>query len=255
MPRRSYRPGRTPPKVKPWYERDGGNRLEHDRALTAEPYPDLSYRIDSEAGRAFLEGSFTLRTSCGVPTAIALRVVFPYLYPKVEPFAYDVENRFPHNSDRHFHTDGCCCLWLPPESLWNPDDANSLRHFLDQVAIFFDKQLVCDASAGKTWPGDAHSHGVAGYVEFVRDLLSGSNELLLALAPVFVNASLVGRNDQCPCGSGYKFKKCHWSIVQEIRHRVGSATLRDQFNKWKLLGADVAKLRSTVAEQPCPVPS
>lgn len=247
MRRRLYRPGRTLPKAKPWYECDGRSRLEHDRAIIAEPYPDLAHRIDRETGRAFLEGSITLRTKCGVRTAIALRVVFPYLYPKIEPLAYDIENRFPHTADRHFHTDGCCCLWLPPETLWIPDDVNALGHFLNQVAIFFDKQLICDASGGKAWPGDAHSHGVAGYVEFVRDLLAGSNELLLALAPVFINASLVGRNDYCPCGSGIKFKKCHWNAVQEISRRVGPATLREQFHKWTLLGADVRKLQTTAA--------
>ena len=244
MRRKFYRLGRTLPKIRPWYERGGGRRLEHDRALIAAPYPDLTHRIDNEAGRAFLEGSITLRANCGVRTRIALRVILPYLYPRIEPFAYDIGNRFPHSYDRHFHPDGCCCLWLPPETLWNPDDLDALRHFLDQVAIFLDKQLVCDASGGKSWPGEAHSHGVAGYVEFVRDLLGGSNELLVAFAPVFVNGSIIGRNDQCPCGCGYKYKKCHWHAVQEISRRVGPAILRQQFQKWLLHGADVSKLQS-----------
>jgi preprotein translocase subunit SecA len=33
--------------------------------------------------------------------------------------------------------------------------------------------------------------------------------------PDDVNPKLVGRNDVCPCGSGMKFKNCHYSILRE----------------------------------------
>jgi hypothetical protein len=53
----------------------------------------------------------------------------------------------------------------------------------------------------------------------------------------------VGRNERCPCGSGDKFKRCHWDVIQEISRRVRPATLREQFRKWVQCGADVSRLQ------------
>ncbi len=66
---------------KPWYLQDGGARLAQDRACIAGAFPGLTYQIDEAAGLVFLDGSITLVAECGVPTPIAVRVVFPVDYP------------------------------------------------------------------------------------------------------------------------------------------------------------------------------
>ena len=246
MRRRSYPRGRTLLKAKPWYERDGGERLARDRQVIAEPYPDLSYRIDREAERAYLGGSITLRSDCGIRTKIDLKVVFPYSYPKLEPRAYDVAGKFRHVPDRHFYPDGCCCLWLPPESLWDADDPNGLRVFLNHVSIFFDKQLICDALGGNAWPGEARSHGYLGYVEFVQEMLKGNKELMTTLAPIFAKERSISRNDLCPCGRGFKFKRCHLDAVEEVSRRVGISTLRDTFRAWDRHASASDKLQAGI---------
>jgi hypothetical protein len=110
------------------------------------------------------------------------------------------------------------------------------------VAVFFDKQLVYDAIGRTTWPGEARSHGVAGYVEFVQEILDGNEDLLLALVPIFISSSAVGRNDVCPCGSGKKFKKCHLNTVESIGRRVGWSMLRKVFRNWDARNKEVNKL-------------
>lgn len=225
-------PGRTAPKPNPWYKRDGGARLAQDRALISERYPGLVFHIDDQAGRVYLDGELTLLAECGVPTRIRVRVDFPANYPSQEPRAYDVANRFPHVPDRHFCPDGQCCLWLPPESRWNPSDPEGLCRFLEEVAIFFDRQLVYDVEGKSSWPGGERGHGAAGYVEFVEELLNGDRGLLGALAPTFANISRIGRNSSCPCGSGRKYKRCHLGLVEEISHRVGVVKLRGAFRKY-----------------------
>ncbi len=166
---RSYRRAPTQAKPKTWYQRDEGERLAQDRDRIASVFPGLSYRIDEQAGRVFLEGTITLEAECGISTPIQVRVEFPDDYPEHEPRVYDAAQRFPHEADRHFYPDGRCCLWLPPESRWNEKDPDGLCRFLEEVAVFLDQQLTYEAVGKGRWPGRQRGHGDAGYVEFVLD--------------------------------------------------------------------------------------
>jgi hypothetical protein len=159
---------RNPTLLKPWYEQDYGARLEHDQQLLVRSFPGLVYVIDNKVRQVTLAGAMTLRTECGIPTEIRVRVVFLAYYPSQEPRAYDVEDRFPHSADRHFYPDGQCCLWLPSDSGWNPTDTEGLCRWLEEVAIFFDRQLVLEAEGKDTWPGEQRPHGDAGYLQLER---------------------------------------------------------------------------------------
>ena len=215
-------------KRNPWYLQDDGARLAQDRACIAETFPGLVYRIDEEAGHVFLDGTITLVAECGVPTHLAVRVEFPFDYPQREPRIFEVAGRFPHVADRHFYKDGQCCLWLPPESRWNPNDPNGLCRILEEVAIFFDQQLVYEAEGLGIWPGEQRSHGDEGYLEFVQEVLGGSRHLLDIFAPMLLGHKgiRIQSNDQCPCGSRRKFKRCHKHRIEDIKGRVGSECLR-----------------------------
>jgi len=225
-------PGRTSSRPKAWYERaSGAARLSHDRALVAGHYPTLSYRINEGEGRVYLEGPLIYVAGCGIPTEVELRVDFPFDYPNGEPLAFDAADRFlPHDMDRHFSTkEGCCCLWLPPKSRWDPKDPDALLTFLDEVVVFFDRQLVYEAGGRVAWPGGEHAHGDVGYLEWVAEEFGGDTAAVTALAPVFSGAVSVGRNDPCPCGKGIKFKRCHAPAVERVRGGIGLARLRRLF--------------------------
>lgn len=223
--------GRTSTRHKAWYERsDGAARLAHDRALVCASYPTLSQRIDEEARRVHLEGTLVFRAECGIPTEVEVRVDFPLDYPSREPRAYDSAARFPHTMDRHFSTeDGCCCLWLPPKSLWDPFSRDALLPFLDEVVVFFDRQLVYDACGQVEWPGGQYGHGAAGYRAWVLEEFGGSADAVAACVPVFDGTLDVGRNDRCPCGIGRKFKHCHGPAVERVRSEIDSAMLTNLF--------------------------
>jgi SEC-C motif-containing protein len=209
--------------IKPWYERDSGVRLAADRALVAGNFPTLAFRIDDKAQMVYLEGPLSIHSDCGIDTSIETRLVFPRTYPDTEPKAFDSAGRFkPHPGkdikDRHLSSIGQCCLWLPPRSPWSPSDPNALRSFLDQLIVFWDRQLIYDDN-GK-WPGPAYDHDEQGYRQFVQEELNDDAGLADALAPLVLGRLFVGRNQACPCGSFRKFKKCHLWRVEEIRRRV-----------------------------------
>lgn len=225
MPGRSFLRRRTPRvKPRPWYERGRGARSEHDRALVARFYPGLEFRIDDVRQKAILEGTITLvEEDCGVRTRIASRIEFPATYPKSEPEAFETGGRFERIPKRHIDPNGKCCLWLPPRSPWDPEDQDALRRFLDELAVFFHRQLVFDVTG--TWPGREWDHGDNGYLEYLLEELGGDPALLDALTRA-VPLSSGGRNAPCPCGSGRKYKRCHLNRVETLAHRLGSLRLQ-----------------------------
>jgi hypothetical protein len=212
----------------PWFVRDNGRRLARDRELVAKHYPQLLYEIE-EQQIVRLRGPLLFQSDSGITTRVAVRVEFPARYPEHEPTAYDDEGRFPPSLDRHILRDGQCCLWLPPRSRWKPYDPDALLPFLDEVALFIDRQLVYDATGSKEWPGGEYPHGRAGYGEFLREILAADRSKLDVLAPVLLNRTRPERNDPCPCGSGRKFKRCHalgiWQVQRTVQSDLMTAIL------------------------------
>lgn len=230
---RSHRPllGHQKTRAKAWHERaDGVVRLAHDRALVAREYPTLGHRIDEDSGSVHLEGTLVYRTACGIPAEVPVRIDFPFDYPRREPRAFDVAGQFEHSLDRHFATDeGACCLWLPPKSRWDPSDPDTLLKFLDEVVVFFHRQLVYDAGGQVVWPGPQYGHRIDGYEQWITEEF-GNVQALRAFIPI-LNANLkVGRNERCPCGSDRKFKRCHNEMLEHIRREVGPSMLQRVFS-------------------------
>ena len=220
---RLFRRSHTRREALPWYERDGGSRLAHDKELLCRTYPHLRFDVAPETGRMVIQGDLVFQLACNVPTQVRARLVLPHDYPRREPHAYDADGRFPHEADRHFHPDGRCCLWLSAESGWNPSDPDALLRFIDQVSLFFDRQFVYEAqppNRRNRWPGGERSHGVVGYLEYVRDSLGGDEGIMAALAPTLTGHKRIGRNCLCPCGSNRKFKICHLRQVEATRRRL-----------------------------------
>ena len=233
MPGRLYQPARIQPK--PWYHKDEGLRLANDRAIVTQFYPGLEFQVDEQTQRISLFGIITHVAECGVPTDIIVRIVFPDDYPNQEPQLYDAANQFPHSLDRHIGPNGLCCLWLDIESDWDKNNPLALREFLDQSALFFDRQIVFDAlPQGKKheWPGGQRGHGVQGYIEFIRERLSNDDKILSALAPIFAKQKHEEPNMLCPCSSGKKYKNCHRREVNSIRQKLGFDRCVRVFSLW-----------------------
>jgi hypothetical protein len=184
-----------------------------------------------------LRGLLLFGSDSGITTRVAVRLDFPARYPEQEPTAYDDEGRFPPGLDRHILRDGRCCLWLPPRSRWKPYDLDALLPFLDEVALFFDRQLVYEATGGKKWPGGEYPHGHAGYLEFLQETLTVDRSKIEALAPALLNRARPERNDPCPCGSGRKFKRCHALGIWQLQQTIDSMLMAEILSKLAACGA------------------
>jgi hypothetical protein len=182
-----------------------------------------------------LEGTLVYRSESGIPTEVPIRIDFPFDYPMREPRAFDVAGLFEHSLDRHFATDeGACCLWLPPQSRWNSSDPDTLLTFLDEVVVFFHRQLIYDATGRKIWPGPQYGHRIDGYEQWIAEEFD-DEQALRAFIPILTASQKIGRNERCPCGSGLKFKRCHSEMIENIRRKVAATILRRVFTEKSLV--------------------
>lgn len=117
-----------------------------------------------------------------------------------------------------------------PESRWDSRDPSALRLFLDELAVFFDRQLIYDLTS--EWPGPSYSHGRDGYLEFIQEQLGSDADLMEALLSVITMEIRIGPNDICTCGSGKKFKKCHLEVVERIQGKIGVGRVRRIFRNY-----------------------
>lgn len=215
-----------------WFERDeGDSRLAHDRKLIASKYPDLKYGLNYRHRIVFLCGQIVLKEEgSGIPTRISTKIVFRDAYPKVEPFAIETSNLFKHVADRHFYPNGICCLWLAPESQWNGEDESGLLGFLDQVAVFFERQLIYDASGGEAWPWGERSHSEKGYIEYIQEKLGVDSEKLQIFLPLITSKAALDKKSRCPCGSRRPYQFCHLQTVIELTALASKIIVKENLN-------------------------
>jgi hypothetical protein len=207
---------------RPWFLRDQGARLQHDRAVLARN--GFSELVHEVRGReVVLTGFIPIVTGpSGITHRIATEVRFPDAYPRDEPAAYDAALRFqalPGKTlaDRHLDSSGSCCLWLASRSEWKPSDPDALAHFLSQLTVFFERQLVCDVI--KRWPGPEYAHGDAAYVQDVQETL-GDPRLVACYERLLQGTAKPRRREACPCKSGDNYVVCHKPVFDQLSRRI-----------------------------------
>lgn len=202
-----------------WFEGAGRARLEHDKSIVAEDQPGLAYVVQRDGSLA-LVGDFMFKLPSGSPQRIATRIEFPSDYPVHEPLAFETARRFRHDADHHFYANDRCCLWLDVETRWRADDLNALRRFLDELRVFYYRQLMMEANPRLSYPGPSRGHGVLGYLEYLEE----RQQLREVDLPRMLTALEGGiyRNAPCPCGRRVRYRKCHRDAVRRYRDRVGS---------------------------------
>lgn len=207
--------------------RDRGARLDYDRALLSESSLfGLAYEVREHD--VVLTGFMPIVSGAsGITRRIATEIRFPDGYPSEEPNAYDVGKRFralPGKTlaDRHLGLDGWCCLWLPSRSEWKPCDPDALVHFLSQLAVFFERQLICDVI--KRWPGQEYAHDDAGYVQDVRETLADAR-MVACYERLLRGVAKPRRREACPCESGDDYVVCHKPVFDQLSRRMPQRVL------------------------------
>src|ERR1044071_9565643 len=188
---------------------------ERHRRLIIEDQPALRYIASADGSVAF-EGDFVFKLASGSPQRIPTRIEFTLRYPDEEPRALHLGSRFAHDGNHHFYTNGRCCLWLDVETRWKPaDPEKSLQRFLDELKVFYLRQLMMEANPKLTWPGRARGHGFEGHLEHLQERLHMSLEQMTVMLRALEGG--VHRNAPCPCGRRVRYRKCHRTTIVRFR--------------------------------------
>jgi hypothetical protein len=211
-------------------------RIDADKELVLVEYPELRLVGSPRDADAKLEGPISIRWPSGTIDRIDARIVFPVCYPSIEPQAFEPGGRFVHDADGHFYPDARCCLWMDCETQWDEHDGNALLSYVDQVAIFFERQLIFEANGRRKWPGPARGHGRDGYLELLQERLGVEPNVLLELIPAFQDYQSFNKYIDCPCRSGKKFKWCHARAVHDLINEIGRNTVSGRFRSMNQTG-------------------
>jgi hypothetical protein len=176
--------------------------------------PQMAY-VEADDGTPFIKGDFIVKSDVGYPNRIPTEIHFPGDYPRSEPWAVQTPARFRYEADRHFYASGRCCLWLPVQSPWRRRDPNAFRSFVDQLVIFYHRQLVMDANPGSAFPGPQWDHGADGYIAYF------ATEWRLPRGAIRRILSGPAPTQPCPCGSGKGFVQCHQAWASRFRRLAG----------------------------------
>ena len=187
-------------------------------------FPNL--RIKSKAGRQYLKGSVDIKNSedvvvCSYLIEVHFVEKFPYRFPKL----FEVGDDIPREADWHKYPDGSCCITVEPDEILRCKFGISVSDFIKKYAIPYLANQYHRKHFGKYL--NEYAHGKYGLIEYFTELMKTDDRALwneyiyYALGIKKVDTE---RNEQCLCGSGVKFKKCHIPVFEDIR-KIGGADI------------------------------
>ena len=190
-----------------------------ERQRLAAAFPSLA--LDVASVPAAVTG--TLHPDSGIGYSIRLEI--PGNYPRGVPKLRLDRNEIPWEIDRHVYPDSgiaCLCVRSEYRKHWPP--GSDLTDFLEVLVRPYLIGQAYYQAHGHRPPGLGRSHGVEGIMEAYRELLA---PLGAVEAPVITNVmrllarpSHPGGHETCPCGSGRRLRKCHRSLITDLRRVV-----------------------------------
>jgi len=200
-------------------------RLAEHQKYLAQYEPGLQLSVDEVAGEARARGHIMVPVGAGITRPFEIELVYRGLDPFATPDTYDPAGRFPPSLDRHVVGDGKFCLWLPQTAPNDFDLEEGLRRHLDRVREFLVLQLIYEDRKRRgiepAWPGPVWDHGNAGHEQWLREELAGLDADQLRAFSMYLQGHqrLTGKQ-RCPCGSGQRAGRCHWTWFHQLRKAV-----------------------------------
>ena len=190
-------------------------------------FPDLSWRWYNDV--PILKGNYQFKTVYrGEPFQdnFNLEFHFPPNYPDNIPIVKELDYKIPITF--HKFTDNSLCLGTPSEQCLIFSEEPTIDNFI--------KNLVNPYLLSWLWykrfnemPWGEYEHGAIGLLKSYQKLFKLTNPkniIYFLKRIVFDNLS---RMDDCPCGSGIPFKKCHYKIVINFINKLSKEHLMHDY--------------------------
>lgn len=137
-------------------------------------------------------------------------------YPQSFPFVFETNNRIPLNIDWHVHSDGHACLCSWPEEIIHCNKGINLESYLKKHVIpYFFNQKHREVNGFFV---KERAHGNEGNIEFLKEKFRTNNCKTILSCLEYIRANPEpDRTNNCFCGSGEKFRKCHREEFREFK--------------------------------------
>lgn len=138
-------------------------------------------------------------------------------YPHDFPVMRETEGKITLLNSKHINSNKTLCTCVEPKMYIEKKRGINISRFLKKYAIsFLAAHIYYEIS--KTYPAGEYSHGNTGNKEFYQDILQTKNhQTIIFWLNAIINLKSLPRNTLCKCGSGVKYKKCHFIILNDLR--------------------------------------
>lgn len=140
---------------------------------------------------------------------------FPDTYPKGTPIMQDLSQSFPWEDDWHISPKtGECCVCGPIEKEEKSINGITIEGFIKNYVIPFYANQIYRKEYGHYKNGE-YSHYAEGIWEDLEEEFQTKDRTLIVNYIEQIKFKR-GRNAECFCGSGRKYKKCHLNRIRYI---------------------------------------
>lgn len=189
---------------------DGFQIFIEEAGLIQNEYPGLNLKTDEKSGEPHLSGTIHLQSENGsLIDSYTLKIIAIPEYPSRFPLVFETEGRIPLNIDWHVYpSDGHFCVSSVPEEILICRKGISLHSFIEDHLIpylFNQKYREENGFFLKERP-----HGMKGNIQFFTEIFKTEDLIKIAKNLNFIKQRKEPKRvNQCFCGSGLKYRKCH----------------------------------------------
>jgi hypothetical protein len=190
-------------------------------------FPNLSWQWNNDI--PILKGIYQFQTEykgISFKDNFHLEFFFPQSYPDDLPTVKEIDSKI--SPTFHHFTNGSLCLCAPAEQYMIFSRVPTLENYI--------RNLLNPYLLGWLWyqrfnemPWGERSHGFSGLLESYQELLNIKNrQCLLNFMYKYIRNELFQRQE-CPCGSGLLFKKCHRNLIIRLENCLPNGQLSRDF--------------------------
>ncbi len=208
--------------------------FERDFEKVLSLFPKLSYF--KETNKWIVKGELDICDSVGVywgtfEVAIYLPSSYPYCVPEVR----ELSNNIIRDNDWHISSNGQCCVDIEHRMLlYEKKGVNVFSFLKEKVYPYFANQIYKQNKS--SYANGEYQHGFAGVVQYYKeDLGIFTAKDAISILEAILNGRIPKRYEDCICGSGEKFKKCHLNSVELLRLLPVAILRRDLFDFYRML--------------------
>jgi hypothetical protein len=212
------------------------NPFQTELLEVVSKYPSL--KIITEDNFSFLRGIIDIPDDDGsIIYSFFIEIHDSEYFPLGFPTLFEIGGEIPNEADWHKYEDGSCCITVPQDEKIICRNGITINLFIKNHVIPFFANYLYRKEKGHYKNGE-YKHGFKGFEDFYKKLFKSEKisdwkrDVDYAFGQKNIN---LNRNDKCYCGSGLKYKKCHYLTFYELQFLGEVNVKKDLLNIIKTL--------------------